>query len=157
VSANPPTIVFSIGTRDNGRFKDTYYNILTHEEFVVNFVNEPVVEAMNITAGNYPPVVNEFERANLTPVDSHLISVPRVAESPIHFECKLNQMILIGDETTGNYLVIGTVVYLHVDDSIYMGNFKIDIEKYKPVGRLMGTGYTRVNDLFDLIRPPSEL
>ena len=157
VSSNPPTIVFSIGTRDNGRFKDTYYNIIAHKEFVVNFVNEATVEAMNITAGNYPPDVNEFERANLTPIDSKVIGIPRVAESPIHFECTLNQAILIGDETSGNYLIIGTIVYIHVDDAIYMGNHKIDIEKYQPVGRLMGTGYSRVNDLFDLNRPPSEI
>lgn len=158
VCSLPPTILFCPGIRasDIGQ-KDTYQNIRATGEFVVNFVTESLAEAMNITAADVPPEVNEFERAGLTPEMSKIVRAPRVKESPIHFECKLNQIVTISEEPGGGHIVIGTVVQMHFDDSIYREGNYIDILAYKPVGRLTGSGYTRVTDLFDLKRPPSEI
>ena len=154
VTANPPTILFCPGTRGaDGHDKDTYHNVKATGEFVVNFVSEAVAQAMVTTAVEAPPDVDEFQRANLTPIASEVISVPRVKESPIHFECKLNQIVSIGD----GHIVIGEVVYMHFADGIRDANNYINLQQYQPVGRLAGSGYTRVTDLFDLQRPPSEV
>ena len=141
---------------DDGQ-KDTYHNVKATEEFVINFVNEATAEAMNITAVEAPSDVNEFERANLTPVASKVVSVPRVKESPISFECKLNQIVTISDQMGGGHIVIGTVVYMHFADDIYQEGNYVDIEAYQPIGRMMGGGYAHLNDFFQMPRPESEI
>ena len=158
VSDNPPTILFCSGIRSvDGEAKDTYHNIKATGEYVVNFVNEATAEAMNITATEVPADVNEFERANLTAVPSKLINVPRVQESPISFECKLSQIVTIGEKPHGGHIIIGEIVYMHFDDAIFKEGNYIDIEAYQPIGRLMGNQYAHINDLFSLQRPPSEI
>ena len=159
VCYNPPTLLFCPGVRatDAGR-KDTYYNILTTKEFVINIVTEELAEAMNITATEMPPEVNEFEMAGLTPAPSTRVRPPRVAESPVNFECTLNQIIEIGDGGPGSgWIVIGNVVHIHVADHILLPDYKIDIRALKPIGRLGGFNYTRVNDIFEIKRLPSQL
>ncbi len=158
VCSAPPTIVFCPGIRDtDGDHKDTLHNIRATGEFVINFVTEALAEQMNITSTELPLDVNEFERAGLTPALSTLVKAPRVAESPIHFECRLRQVITISDAPGGGSMVIGTVVHMHISDSVYRDNNHIDISAYKPVGRLAGSGYTRVTDLFDMRRPTPEI
>lgn len=158
VCAEPPTILFCPGYRytDDGQ-KDTYHNVRATGEFVVNFVNEATATAMNITAVEAPADVNEFERANLTEVPSTMVSVPRVLESPISFECKLNQIVTINDQVGGGHIVIGTVVYMHFADHVYQAGNYINIEAYQPIGRMMGGGYAHITDFFTLDRPPSEI
>jgi flavin reductase (DIM6/NTAB) family NADH-FMN oxidoreductase RutF len=78
-----------------------------------------------------------------------------VAESPIHFECRVRQIVEISDQPGGGSLVIGTVVHLHVDERVLTGGDKIDLTALKPIGRLAGGLYTRVTDLFELERPKS--
>jgi len=157
-SDNPPTVIFCSGIRSaDGNPKDTYLNIEATGEYVINFVNEATAEAMNITATEVTADVNEFERANLTAVPSKLISVPRVKESPISFECKLSQVVPIGNNPVSGHIIIGEIVYMHFDDAVYKEGHYIDIEAYKPVGRLMGNQYAHINDLFTLTRPPSEI
>lgn len=154
VSPSPPTVIFCPGTRstDNGQ-KDTYHNVKATGEFVVNFVNEATTDAMNISATELPAQINEFERAGLTPLASELIQPPRVKESPIQWECKLHDIVTVGD----GHIVIGTVLLMHFDEAVYQANNYIDIRAYQPVGRLAGGGYTRVTDLFELQRLPSEI
>jgi flavin reductase (DIM6/NTAB) family NADH-FMN oxidoreductase RutF len=137
--------------------KDTLHNIRETGEFVVNIVTNELAEAMNITATELPPEVNEFERAGLTPVPSKVINVPRIAESPINFECKLSQIVTIGDQLGQGSLVIGEVVYFHIDDRVYVPDHKIDVEKLAPIARLSGAAYARINDLFSIERPPAEI
>lgn len=154
VSANPPTILFSSGMRSAPfNEKDTYSNVKASGEFVVNFVSVANAEAMNITATEFPAEVDEFERAGLTPIDSKLVNVPRVKESPIHFECKLTQVVDIGD----NHVVFGEVVYMHFDESIYKEGNYIDVEAYNPLARLSGPQYAKLGEVFAIERPPSEL
>jgi flavin reductase (DIM6/NTAB) family NADH-FMN oxidoreductase RutF len=158
VCEKPPTLLFCPAIRSADRSpKDTYHNIRATGEFVVNFVTEALAEAMNITAVEAPAEVNEFERAHLTAAPGKMVSVPHVAESPIHFECKLREIVTISEEPGGGYVVIGTVVYMHFSDSVYREGNYIDLAAYRPIGRLTGAGYTRVSDTFDLQRPPSEI
>jgi flavin reductase (DIM6/NTAB) family NADH-FMN oxidoreductase RutF len=158
VCAMPPTILFCSGVREGERaMKDTQYNIEQTGEFVVNFVSEALAEQMNITATEVPAEVNEFERAGLTAAPSRVVNVPYVAESPIHFECKLNQIVTISDAPGGGSIIIGTVVHMFISDAIYREGNRIDFRAYQPVGRLAGTGYCRVNDFFDIQRLPPEI
>jgi flavin reductase (DIM6/NTAB) family NADH-FMN oxidoreductase RutF len=156
VCANPPTVLFCpmVRSSDN-QPKDTLRNIRKTGEFVVNIVSGKLVEKMNKTSVEAPCDVNEFDFAGLTPVLSSVVTPPRVAESPIHFECKLNQIIDISLNLGGGSVVIGTVVHMHIDEGMLLGEDKIDLAKLNPIGRLAGNSYVRVTDIFDLERPPA--
>lgn len=154
VSANPPIVLFSVGTRSaDQKPKDTYYNVRDTGEFVVNFVNEDTAVAMNITAVEVPADVDEFERAGLSALPSKTIAAPRVAESLIHFECKLHDIIPAGD----SYVVMGLVTWMHFADEVYKTGHYIDADALRPVGRLAGGQYAHIKDLFTLQRPASEI
>ncbi|MEL7435690.1 MAG: flavin reductase family protein [Chloroflexota bacterium] len=154
VSANPPMVIFctSLRSSDNGR-KDTYHNVQATGEFVINFVSEDLADAMNITAQEVAPQIDEFERAGVTPLASEKIRVPRVQESPIHFECKLHQIVEAGD----GHIVIGEVLAMHFADTVYQEGNYINTEALKPIGRLAGPNYAHITDFFQLKRPPSEI
>jgi flavin reductase (DIM6/NTAB) family NADH-FMN oxidoreductase RutF len=154
--ANPPTILFCPMIRSvNNQPKDTLQNIRETGEFVVNIVSGELVEKMNLTSVEAPCEVNEFDYAGLTPAPSCEVTPPRVAESPIHFECKLNQIVEISQEPGGGSVVIGTVVHMHIDERLLIGEDKIDLVKLNPIGRLAGNSYVHVTDIFDMERPPS--
>jgi len=156
VSYDPPLIIFSSSKfTSDGKLKDSLSNIEQNGEFVVNIVNENIVEAMNKTAAEYPENVNEFDIANLTQIDSDLVKPPRLRESPVNMECKLERIITLGTEAHPQGLVIGEIIQLHIDDQIISGH-RINHEKLKPVGRLAGNMYTHTNDVFELMRPSYE-
>jgi len=158
VCANPPTVVFCPMIRSTDKEqKDTLNNIKANGEFVVNFVTEGLAEAMNLSSQETFPDVDEFKLAGLTPAPSVAVKVPRVAESPIHFECKLTQIVEIGNNPGGGSVVIGEVVHLQVDDGILLGEDKIDLAAFRPIGRLAGGDYVRMTDLFNLERPKSQI
>lgn len=158
ICSNPAHVLFCSGVRatDNGQ-KDTLINVRATGEFVVNIVTEELAESMNITATEFPSHVNEFEQAGLTAVPSEFVRPPRVGESPVNFECTLERIIEFGSEPGGGSVVIGRVVNIHVADGVLIENDKIDLHALKPIGRLAGTAYCRVTDLFDMTRPPSQL
>lgn len=154
VTDTPPTILFCVGRRStDGQRKDTYHNVQATGEFVVNFVSEAVAEAMVRTSVEAPADVDEFVRAGLTPIPSDVVAVPRVKESPIHFECKLTQLVAVGE----GHIVIGEVVRMHFDEGIFRDGNYIDAEALRPVGRLAGSQYAHVRDFFDMVRPPTEV
>ncbi len=158
VCPKPPTLLFVSSIRNtDGSPKDTLSNIRATGEFVVNIVSEGLAEAMNLTSTELPAEVDEFALAGVTPVPSAAVKPPRVGESLIHFECRLMQIIDISDQPGGGSVVLGEIVHLHVDDSVLIGDDKINLAALKPVGRLAGAAYTRVTDLFDLVRPPSQI
>lgn len=158
VCSYPPTVLFCPGYRAVPHPKDTLANARATGEFVVNFVTEATAEAMNITAQEVAPDVSEFELAGLTAAPSVVVRAPRVAESPVQFECKVQQIVPVHEHPGGGYVVIGTVVVMHVDDRIYNAERGyIDFDAYDVVGRMAGDGYTRTRDRFDLVRPPSEI
>ncbi|GAB4516119.1 MAG: flavin reductase family protein [Anaerolineae bacterium] len=158
VCAEPPTVLFCPSIRrTDGQPKDSLRNARATGEFVVNIVTEDIAAAMNITATEFPPDVDEFDMAGLTAAPAVAVKAPRVLESPIHFECKVTHIIEISDQPGGGSVVIGRVVHMHVDDRVLLGEDKINLSALKPVGRLAGASYTRVTDVFDLIRPPTQI
>jgi flavin reductase (DIM6/NTAB) family NADH-FMN oxidoreductase RutF len=158
VCPNPPHVMFCPEVRSSdGALKDTLRNVRANGEFVVNIVTRELAEAMNLTSQELPPEVDEFAVANLIASPSLVVRPPRVAQSPIHFECRVAQIIELGSGPGGGSLVLGRVVHLHVDESVLIGTDKIDLEKLKPIGRLAGSGYCQVSETFTMDRPPSKL
>ena len=153
VCSKPPTIMFAPARRGwDGQEKDTLINIRNTEEFVVNIVSEFFAEKMVKCATDFDSDVDEFEFSGLTPVNSQKIKPPQVKEAKISFECKLNQIVEVGDGTAGSgFVVIGTIVLFHIDDDIY-DNGRILIDKLEPLGRLAGNWYTRSTDTLKIDR-----
>lgn len=152
VSYNPPTIVFSSSRYVGQKAKDTLANIEETGEFVVNVVVDDIAEAMNKTAAEYPADVDEFQIAGLTPLPSEVVRPPRVAESPVNMECRLNQVVPIGEGLHQHGLVIGEIVLMHVWDDIIDGH-RINHQRLRPTGRLAGNMYCYTADTFEMVRP----
>jgi len=150
ICGDPPMICFATTFREPR--KDTYINVKATNEFVVNIVSEEIAEKMNLSAGEYPYGVDEFQVSGLTAVPSQLVRPPRVAESPVNMECKLAQIIELSTRPYGGSLILGEVVRFHIDDAV-IDNFRIDPDKLCAVGRMGGNAYTRTRDRFELIRP----
>jgi len=154
VCTEPMTLLFCPGILPNGEKKNTWRNIEKVPEFVVNICNEETAVAMNLSATVLPYGQSEFEWAGVTPVPSKLIRVSRVAEAPISFECKLQRIVTISDQPGGGAAIFGEVQTIHIRDDIYQDGY-IDLEALRPIGRLAGAGYTRVNDIFEMQRVPA--
>jgi flavin reductase (DIM6/NTAB) family NADH-FMN oxidoreductase RutF len=152
IGMKPALVCLQVSRKRNGQKKDTLINIESTRDFVVNVVDESMVEAMNQASADYPSDVDEFKEVGLTAVKSDLVKAPRVAESPIHMECKLVQILEFGEVPTGSHVVIGEVVLAHVRDELWAGD-QIDISKWKPIGRLGGQLYCRMTDRFEMKRP----
>lgn len=158
VCANPPHVLFCPTIRSTDRaVKDTLRNVRDTGEFVVNIVSEPLAEAMNVTATEFPPEVDEFEAAGLTAEPARAVQPPRVAESPVHYECRVAQIVDIGAGIGAGSVVIGEVLHLQVSDELLFEGDKIQLERLQPIGRLAGYSYCRVTDVFDLVRLPSQV
>lgn len=153
VSSDPPCVMFST-RRDNNTNKDTLENILNNNQFVVNLVTLDIVEQMNATSASVTSNVDEFELANLTPINSLSIQPKRVKESKVHFECEKMHHYFIkdakGKETA--CVIIGQIKMIHIDDEILLENNRINIDKYKPVARLAGSNYGTLGELFSIKR-----
>ncbi len=152
VSYNPAMVIISSSRHAGDKRKDTLANIENTGEFVVNIVVDDIAEAMNMTAAEYPTEDSEFDIAGLSPAPSDLVKPPRVAESPVNLECKLNQIIKLGEGSHEHGLVIGEVVLVHVRDDIIDGH-RIDQQRLKPTGRLAGNMYCHTTDVFEMVRP----
>ncbi len=153
VCSEPLTLLFCPQvSRETGRKKDTWRNIEAVPEFVINLTNEETAEAMNLTAAILPPGQSEFELAGLTPVPSETISVPRVAEAPVAFECTLQQIVVVNDGPGGGAAILGEVQRIHIRDDIYVDGY-VQLGQFKPIGRLAGPNYTRITDTFSMTRP----
>jgi flavin reductase (DIM6/NTAB) family NADH-FMN oxidoreductase RutF len=158
VCSKPPTVLFCPMIRGtDGNTKDTLNNVKANGEFVVNIVTEELAPAMIATSVEIASDVNEFELTGLETAPSVAVRPPRVAKSPIHFECKLTQIVEIGNNPGGGSVVIGEIVHLHVDERVLFDEDKIDLAALKPIGRLAGSAYTRVTDLFEIERPKSQI
>jgi len=159
VCADPPLLAFAPGLRRpkhpdviHGEPKDTLRNVRETKEFVVNMVTYELAEAMNLTSGEYDASVNEFELAKLTPQPSKIVRAPRVAESPVSFECKLHQILDFSPAPTGSSLVIGKIVSIHIDDT-NLKEGKLDRNSLDLIGRMGGIQYARTTQRFEMVRP----
>jgi len=153
VGSNPPALSISINYIENadGR-KDTLRNIAATGEFVVNIVDEDLAQAMNATATNYPPEVDEFAVAGLTAAPSAIVRPPRVAESPVSMECRLFTLVPVGQGSGSSTLVIGTIALFHLRDDLVDTRHHVDIRGLRPIARLAGSGYAYVHETFEMLR-----
>jgi len=156
VCSDPPCLVFSAGYQPDGGVKDTLANIRETGEFVVHTVSEWFLEPMHHTSANYGPEVNEIEMAGLTPIPSVCVKPFRIKESPVHFECKLEKLVGVGEPKSGAAtLIIGRIVMMHVFSEAY-DNGKILHDKLKPIARMGGRTYAELGKIHDLHRPVVE-
>ncbi|MGC2549863.1 MAG: flavin reductase family protein [Candidatus Sulfotelmatobacter sp.] len=162
VCVDPPLLAFAPGLRpskqaqaSHGEPKDTLRNVRETGEFVVNTVTYELREAMNSTSGEYDASVNEFELAKVNPEPSKIVRPPRVAESPVSFECKLHQIVDFSLAPTSSSLVIGQIVAIHINDA-HLKEGRLDRNSLDLIGRMGGIQYTRTTQRFEMIRPKVE-
>src|SRR5690606_14250979 len=152
VGEDPPHVMFST-VRTGDKNKDTLNNVLANIQFVVNLVTEELVEQMNATSEMVESSVDEFELANLTPIASELIKPKRVKEAKAHFECEMVHHYFLEDHKNGGAcIIIGKVLMMHISDEILMQNYRINLDKYKPVARLAGSNYSKLGEMFSIKR-----
>ena len=147
---NPPIIALGIESRPDGAHKDTAANIRRTAEFVVNLVDEPLAEQMNICAIDFPAGRDEIEEAKLETVPSVDVAPPRIAAAPASLECKRTVTLEIHD---GRHLIVGEILRMHVrDGAVDPESLRVDLDRLGQIGRLMGAGYTRISDRFEMPR-----
>ena len=147
LGSDPVYLVISVGRNDKGELKDTEKNIQATGEFVVNMVTEDLLDAMNLSAADFPPDQSELEAAHLGTVPSVHIRTPRVAQAQVSMECKLFSAQQLG----ANMLFIGEVVMFHVADELIGPRQRV--HGFAPIGRLGSPSvYCRTTDQFDVAR-----
>lgn len=158
-SANPPVMIFSPArrVRDN-TIKHTLINARATGEVVINVVNYNIVQQMSLSSTEYAAGVDEFVKAGLTAVPSDIVTPPRVAESPVQFECKVKEIVELGQEGGAGNLIICEVVMVHVNDEVLDEEGKIDQAKIDTVARMGGNWYCRSKDaMFEVPKPLATL
>jgi flavin reductase (DIM6/NTAB) family NADH-FMN oxidoreductase RutF len=156
VSSDPPTCLICVSRRrrqPDGTQppKDTWRNIERTGEFVIHVVTDALAHPMNVTSRSYPPNTDEFIEAGLAKLPSERVSPPRIAESPVAMECRLERIVEIG--RAGTAAIFGEILLWHVRDDLVV-NGRLDIGQLDAIGRMSGAAYTRTRDRFDLVRPP---
>jgi len=146
LSSKPPMVMISVGQRRGGVAKDTRKNIEATREFVVNIVSEGSGVRMVRTSVDYPAEVSEFAEAGLTPVKSEKVKPPRIGESAVSLECKLDRVLDVG--TSG--ICIGEVVAIHVRDDVIAADGTVDPWKLRPLGRLGGATYAPLREVVEI-------
>ena len=155
-SANPPIMIFSPARSGRtNESKDTYNNVKEFPEVVINVVTHEMVHQMSLASSPYDSDVSEFEKAGFTSLASDMITPPRVKESPVQFECKVNEVIELGDQGGAGNLIICEVLRIHVKESILDQNEMIDQHKIDLVSRMGGNWYCRAdkNSMFEIQKP----
>jgi flavin reductase (DIM6/NTAB) family NADH-FMN oxidoreductase RutF len=155
VSSNPPFVAFAPHRMGRtGAKKDTLRNIELVREFTVSVVTEEIAERVNACAAPLPYGESEFDHSGLTPVASHRVKAPLVAESPAGLECTLEEIRTYGDSGGAGSLVVGRVVLMHIDREIRdPEDGRVDAERLRAVGRMGGSLWCRTGDTFPLDRP----
>ncbi len=154
-SANPPILIFSPArrVRDNTT-KHTLDNVIATKEVVINVVNHAIVQQMSLSSTEYGDKVNEFEKAGLTMLSSEKVKPFRVAEAPVQFECKVKEVVPMGDQGGAGNLVICEVILMHVKEEVLDEDGKIDQHKIDLVARMGGNWYSRANQgMFEIQKP----
>lgn len=152
----PPTVAIGIMADPVHGFKDTSRNIVAGGEFVVNLVSEGLAPQMNITSMDAPSDISELECAGLTPLASHRVKPPCIAEAPVSMECVSHTVMFTGPHQA---LVVGRVLEIRVADEFVLDAEKghIDTPAIGLIARMHGRGwYTRTNDMLQMDRPSYE-
>ncbi|WP_115461004.1 flavin reductase family protein [Winogradskyella aurantiaca] len=158
-SSNPPILAFSPArrVRDNS-VKDTLTNIEAVKEVVINVVNFDIVHQMSLSSTEYPSDINEFEKAGLTMLPSETIKPFRVAESPVQFECQVNDIIYLGDNGGAGNLILCEVLKMHIADEVTNPDQSINQEKLDLVARAGSSYYSRAKSgFFEIPKPLKKL
>lgn len=155
-SANPPILIFS--PAKSGRtntHKDTYNNVKKVPEVVINVVTYDMVQQTSLSSSPYPAETDEFIKSGFTKVASETIKPFRVAESPVQLECKVNQVIELGDQGGAGNLVICEVVRMHINEAVLNDKGLIDQFKISLVSRMGGNWYCHANkeSMFEVQKP----
>lgn len=155
-SANPPILIFSPARSGRtGETKDTYNNVKEIPEVVINVVSYSMVHQMNLASSPYPAGVSEFTKSGFTPLSSEKIRPMRVAEAPVQLECKVNEVVELGQGGGAGNLIICEVLKIHIQESILNENGMIDQKKIDLVSRMGGNWYCRAdqNSMFEIAKP----
>ncbi len=155
-SANPPIMIFSPARSGRtGATKNTLDNVKEVKEVVINVVNHDIVQQMSLSSSPYDASIDEFLKAGLTPVPSDEIKPYRVKESPVQFECKVNQIVELGQNGGAGNLVICEVLKIHINKAVLDDNGMIDQHKIDLVSRMGGNWYCRANEnsMFEIQKP----
>ena len=155
-STRPPILVFSpIRRGRDGSAKDTLNNVLEVPEVTISIVSYAMVEQMSLTSTDYPTGVNEFKKGGFTEVKSEAVRPPWVREAPVAFECKVNEVIALGEGGGAGNLIVAEVVRIHIKDSVLDDDGRLSTRKLDLVARLGGSDYLRVIDesLFEIPKP----
>jgi flavin reductase (DIM6/NTAB) family NADH-FMN oxidoreductase RutF len=155
-SANPPILIFSPARRGRDKTtKHTLDNVLEHPEVVINIISYEIVHQASLASAEYPRGVNEFIKSHLTQGKSEVVKPPRVIESPVSFECKVNQVVPLGQKGAAGNLVICEVLLMHIRDSIINENGRIDPWKLDAVARMGQDYYLRAqgDNIFVVPKP----
>jgi len=155
-SANPPILIFSPARRvKDNTTKHTLQNVEEVKEVVINIVNFPIVEQVSLSSTEYGEGVNEFTKSGLTEVSSLKVKPPRVLESPVSFECEVENIIHLGNKGGAGNLVICKVVHIHIKNEYLDVDNNLDTKKLDLVARLGGSWYARVTkeSLFEIPKP----
>ena len=159
-SANPPILVFSPSRRGrDSTTKHTLDNVRQVAEVVINVVTHAMVEQVSLSSCEYPKGVNEFVKAGLTPLPSQRVRPPRVAESPVSFECKVNQVIELGQGGAAGNLVICEVLLMHISETVLNPDGRISPFKLDAVARMGADYYLRAqgDSIFKVPKPNEKL
>lgn len=156
VGSSPPAVIFSPATKADGTNKDTLVNLGAVPEFVINVVSYAIRDAMNDASFPFPSDVSEFEAASFTPLPSKFVAPPRAAESPVHLECKLHDVVKVGEGPLSANICIGEVVCFHVATEMLLEDGTVDVEKIDLIGRLGGDDYATIRDRFEMQKPSSK-
>ncbi len=154
-SANPPIVAFSPSRRlRDSSVKDTYTNIVATNECVINAVTYEIAQQVNLASADFAESVNEFGKSGLTPIDSVAVKPPRVKESPFQMECRLTQMVTLGDGGASGNLALCEVIRFHFAEEILSGD-QIDTQKLDLVARMGGATYCRASGdaIFEIAKP----
>lgn len=151
--ANPPVVVFSPTLRRDGTKKDTLRNLEASGEFVLNAAVESLAEQVNLSSKELPYGDSEVELTGLSVLPATKVKPPRIAESPVHMEGKVLQIVPIGKGAIAANLVIGEIVAMHIDEKILDAAGRIDPRKLRTIARLGSDWFCRTSDLFEMKRP----
>ena len=155
-SSDPVVLIFSAAKSAlTGKQKDTYHNVKAIPECVIHIANYAMVEQLSVTSGAYPSEVNEFIKGGFTEEPSVMVKPPRIKEAPIAFECKVTQVIELGDKGGSGNLIICEALLIHVDDNLLDENGNVIAEKLDPIARLGYNNYVRFTkeDIFETPKP----
>jgi flavin reductase (DIM6/NTAB) family NADH-FMN oxidoreductase RutF len=153
ITSAPPTLMFVPVNARDGSKKDTVRNIEAVPEFVVNLVSFAQAEAMNATAALLPYGESEFEKFGITAAPSEKVRPPRVADAPVSFECRLHQIVHVGEGSLAANVIFGLILTAHVSDAVLGENGLPDSAKLDLIGRMGGENYVRTQDTFSIKRP----